>query len=337
MSSSLLQRVTEAFVKGQECPPSETVGKALSQYSELLEASIATRMPEEEWSFVQSCAHQHHKTLQAAQQHRLDEARQLADEVWSRVRSRSLSLEGDLLVQVLLPPADAYLFYRLEQYDRARAVILDVSAVDHRLVTEFGYLLLSAHRLQLGHNLLRVHTRLAEHGEAVDLARTLLDYVELRVEPASGALLSPRATLDAVPDMVLEHYFDKICGEVAIPLAGSTDATNRALFQSLAHHAGTGTCPGNGFGSHAHAWLRLKRLALSGDVEWSLLTASDLLRRGRMSEAPLWFATIIEVAGICRSLGREGARLADDLIATATTFSDAPWVLKQPLVLARSE
>ena len=331
MTPLLLRRVAKAFADGHACAPSETAGDALSAYSELLETSIAARLPREEWSFVQSCAHQHHQTLRAAQQHRLDQAGQLADAVWSRVRSRRLSLVGELLVQVLLPPADAYLLYRLEQYDRARDVIWQVSAVDHRLITEFGYVLLSAHRLQLGHNLLRIHTRLAEHGQAVDLARTLLDYVELREEPLSSELLSPRAALDSVPVTVLGHYFDQICSEVALLLAGRNDATNRALFQPLAAHAEPDRCPDHGVGAHAHAWLRLKRLALAGDVEPFLLTAADLLSRGRMSAAPLWFATIIEAAGICRSLGREGAILADDMVATAATFADAPWVLKQPV------
>ncbi len=327
--SFLLQHVEKAFVDGQNCPPCDTAASTLRQFSELLEASIGRRMPREEWSFIKSCAHRHKKTLQAAQRDQLEEAHHHADEVWNCVQSQSLSLEGRLLIQVFLPPADAYLFYKLEEFDRARQLILHISALDQRLVTDFGFVLLSAHRLQLGHNLLRIHTRLGEHSEAMQMGGGFLDYLELGVEPETDALLCARAVLDSVPDAILEHYFDKICGELAILLAGNTDAGTSELFQPLIHHADPEKCLGAGFGSHAHAWVHMKQLALKGEVEAFLETAIDLLQLGRMSEPSLWFATIIEIVGVCRSLGPEASGLADRMVAEASTLTDAPWAMKQ--------
>jgi hypothetical protein len=108
----LRKRIAEAFVSGQNCQPCHAAASPLHEFSELLEDSVGRRILREEWSFIKSCAHRHKKTLQAAQRDRLEEAHQLADEIWSCVRSRSLSVEGGLLVQVLLLPADAYLLYK---------------------------------------------------------------------------------------------------------------------------------------------------------------------------------------------------------------------------------
>lgn len=286
-------------------------------------------MPEKEWSFIKSCAHRHKKTLQAAQRNQLDEADRLADEIWRRVRSRTLSPEGHLLMQVFLLPADAYLLYKREDYQGARQLILHSSAIDQRLATELGFDLFSAHRLQLGCNLLRIHTRLAEDRAAMRLGGMLLDYLELRVDPPSDELLCARAVLDCVPDAILEYYFDKICGELAIVLAGHTDVRTSELFQPLIHHASAASCPGAGFASHAHAWLRMKQLALRGEIESLLESAIELLQLGKMSEPSLWFATILEIVGVCRSLGTEARGLADRMVAEASAHADAPWAMKQ--------
>ncbi len=331
----LLERVARAFFGSQNVPRCRAAVSPLDQFSNLLETSVERRLPEQEWSFIRSCAQRHHKTLHAAQRNQMEEAYRLAGETWRQARSRTLSPEGHLLLQVFLVPADAYLLYKRENYQEARQLILGASAIDQRLATEVGLGLFSVHRLQLGHNLLRIHTRLAEHHAATRLGGMLLDYLELRVEPPSDELLCARAVLDCAPDGVLEYYFDKICGELATVLAGQSDVRTSELFHPLAHHAGPACCAGAGFAPHAHAWMRMKQLALSDDIEAFLQSAIALLQLGKMSEPSLWFAAVLEIAAVCRSRGAEARRLADRMVAEASAHTDAPWTVKQAATTTR--
>lgn len=326
-TSDLLQRVQNAMVEGQHRPPPPPDESPLAEFSELLEASIGGQMPAEEWATITSSARRYKQPLLAAQRGDLAEADRLARQAWDRLDLESLSPVGRLLVEVFHAPCDAYLMYKRERYEEARALILEISTIDRRLVTEFGFQLLSAHRLQLGHNLLRIHTRLVENRVAIRLGSEFLDHLEFRVEPATNELLCPRTVLDSVPQSVVEYYFDKICAELAIVLAGSNDHAAAELFQPLIRHADHTSC--REFAPHAHAWARMKQLALDGETGLFLEAAIDLLRSGRRSEHQLWYATILDVVGVSRSFGPEGIRFADRIATEAAALPDAPWAMRQ--------
>jgi hypothetical protein len=325
----LLQAVKEVFVEGRSRPPYETEASSGRRFGELFRASLWRRLKPAELSFFDFCASRHCEVLQSARRDQLGQARHSFDDVWERFRSEHLSSEGRLLVQTFLEPAETYLHYKLKEYRRAREFVLHTSALDQTLVTDFGFSPMSARRLQLGHNLLRIHARLGERRDVVHLAGAFLDYLELRVESLPEPLACPRAFLACVPETILDYYFDKFCGVLALVLAGSTDESTAALFRPLAHHAGPNGCQGDGFGAHGHAWLYGKQLAMRGEIEAFLVRATDLLQVGKMSEPTLWFATIIEVVGFYRSLGPEGSRLADWIADDASMLVDAPWALRQ--------
>jgi hypothetical protein len=330
IEARLVERVADAFTRGLGCSSSQATPATLHEFAELLDESIRRTIPPPEWSFIQSLLSDAKEALQSSRQDRLEEARRRWDEVWTIARSRSLSLslEGRLIIEIFLSPGYAYLYYKLEDYDGARRTIRHISGLDHRLVTEFGFVYLGAHRLQLASNLLRIHTRLGERSEAMQLGEALLDYLELRVEPPSNDLLCARTVLDSVPGGMVEYYFDKIAGELAVFLAGNWDAEASHLFQPLIRHAESERCL-HGFAPRAHAWMRMKQLALKGETEAFLEMAIDLLQTGAASTSSLWFATVIEVVALCRSLGADASALADRMVADASALIDAPWELKQ--------
>jgi len=327
---SSIERVADAFVRGLRCSSSEATPAALREFSTLLDESLSRALPPADWSFIQSCLGDAKKALQCSRQDRLEEARRLWDEVWRLALSRlqSLSLIGRMVLEIFLHPGYAYLRYKMGDYEGSRENIRCASNLDHRLVTEFGLPCLGAQRLQLAHNLLRIHTRLGERNEAIQLGAMLLDYLELRVDPPSSDLLSVRMVLDSAPGGLVEHYFDKITGELAVCLAGAGDAGAPRLFQPLMRHAKSAGCL-HDFAPRAHAWMRMKQLGLNDEIAGFLEMAIELLQAGGAAMPTLWFATVLEVVALCRSLGGHASALADRMVADASALIDAPWELKQ--------
>ena len=104
--------------------------------------------------------------------------------------------------------------------------------------------------------------------------------------------------------------------ELALP-RGKDDEDAAGLFRPLAHHADADACDGKRPRRPTQMPGSAKGLALRGEVGPFLPRAADLLRLGRLAQLALWFATVIEVAGVCRSCGR-GRRLANRMLAEAS-------------------
>jgi hypothetical protein len=303
--SQSLRRLQRAYVAGRDRPPPSASPRWFGQ---LLRKSVGDRVPPHEWSFMDSCADRRDAALEAARDGRLNESRAGVDEVWRRLRAEPLSREAQVMVRAFLEPAEAYLEYKLRNDRRARELVLHASSLDELMVTEFGFELLSVHRLHLGHNMLRVHTQRGEHDQAVELAGSFMDYLELRHDCLPRSLASARSVLDSAPVQIVHAYFDRFCGEVALVLAGPAGDRAAEVFARLAHHA---ACGPTECGTRAHLWLAVKHSALAGDHEEALQAAADLLRHGRGSEPSLWIAGIADAVACCRALGGDGERLAD--------------------------
>jgi hypothetical protein len=322
-----LEGIAAAFRAGRRRPP-DTDGirfdaPQLQQYAVWLERSLGERLAADEWAFIKECSRDQNRALRIAQDGDLADAQSRVRAVWKQARSRTLSVEAGLVLTVFLKPVDAYLAYKIEDYDRARELVRQASAVDHRLVAEFGHPLLSAPRLQLAHNRLRVDARSGRHADAVALGSLLLDYLELRAEPRTAEFLSSRAALDEAPGALVEYYFDKVGGELALLIAGRDCPDARELFGPLDHHVG-GPCLPRAIGARTHEWLRIKHLVLVGDVDRFLAAATTLLQVGRRGQPLLWHATVVETIQIWHTLGPEGARIADGIAADAAELPGAP-------------
>lgn len=245
--------------------------------------------------------------LAAARSGHLDAARDELDAARESLRASRLSEETTALATAFLEPVEAYLQYRLGRYDAARELLLDASALDGALVRDCGLAFLSAHRLQIAHNLLRIQRRLGEREDAVALTAAFLDYLELGVSCVPESLASPRRCLDAVPDEILDFYFEAFAAEIAALLAGCVDAQARALFRPLASHVRCGGTLAPG----AHAWLLAKSLALDGPPPAALAAAVRLAGREAVDPsfraaalrdaAELWARVGIESDGLARA------------------------------------
>lgn len=328
IDTNALEAVYEAFVSGRDRPKSTEFAAPGRLFAELLNAQTRGRLPEAERTVVESCWGGHYRGIVAARKEHLEQSRQELEAVRVVLRTSSLSAEASLLIQVLLDPAEAYLHFKLNDYERARELVLSGAALNHRLAEEFGYGIISAQRMQLCHNILRVNSRQGKRAETVRLAAAFLDYLEFDENRLPPEIAWAWIVRDAVPDSIVRYYFDQVCGEAALALAGSNEA---ALFQPLGRHADPGRCPG-GFSGHAHAWVAAKLTMLEGDLANYLGRACELLRLGRAAELSLWFATILDVISACRSLGHEGVKMAEQLSEAASQIHDAPWLFRPSVV-----
>jgi len=331
--SGLLHDLEGAFSDGRDRPPCITDASSGRLYTEVLFASLNCHLSPAELSFLVCCWDCQDEALEAARQDRLEESRRGFDRIWTRIRSASLSSVGRIMAQAMLEPAEAYLHYRLSDYGRATELIHHAMALDHALVTDFDLPVMSGHSLLLGSNLLGIHTRRGERREAVLLGGAYLDYIERQSESLPGISHLPRSALDTVPNAVLDFYFDKLGGKLALLLAGNHDEETAQHFRPLARHTSPQACRGLKFGAQSHAWLRRKQLALRRESEDFLVSAVTGLRLGRLSEPALWFATIMDVLSFCRSLGPSGSRLADRMACDVSMLSDCPWAIKHSVRL----
>lgn len=251
-------------------------------------------------------------------------ARRAHDGLWAYLDGTPLSAAGRMLARALVEPIEAYYFYRLADYRRARQLLFHASALDDSLVTEVGLTPMSAHRLQLGLNLVRISNSIGERQEAIALAGAFLEYLEMERDCVPRTLASPRALLACVPPSLLELYFDQFCGEIALGTAGWNGPPAAEAFDGIVRHASApGTCRPP-FADRGHRWIAAKRLLLEGDASGFLTAAAEVLRADRLPGAPVWFGTVVEVIGTCTHLGHAESRFACWLADEAAQLSDAP-------------
>lgn len=325
MDMNILKRVYEAFAQGKDRPPSKAFTAPGKLFAESLNARMHSRISEAERPLVESCWGGQYRGIQAARKDQIAQARMELQAIRTVLETTSLSTEASLLIQVLLDPAEAYLYYRINEYERARELVERGASHNHRLTDEFGYGIISAQRMQLCHNILRINLRQDRRKDTVVLAGAFLDYLEFGDAHLPEEIAWAWIARDAVPESIVQYYFDQVCGEAALASAGTKDP---ALFQPLAQHAPPRRACRSRFGPHAHAWIACKAAMLKSDWEACLVQACGLLEMGRTAELSLWFATIIDVVFVCQSLGAEGVRVASQIAGEAASIPDAPWLLR---------
>jgi hypothetical protein len=328
MQGDVLQRVHKAYLQGQQRAPSKTYTAPGRLFAEHLNVQVNSRVPETEFAAIQSCWGRNYQALLAARKNDFDGSGRQFQALRSELEKGGFSAEGALLVQVLLDPAEAYLHYKRNNYTRARELVLRGVSINHRLTDEFGYGIISAQRMQLFHNLLRITSREGRIEDTVRLAAAYLDDLEHDSNCLPGEFVWARIVRESVPESISQYYFDQICGEAALALAGSED---RELFGQLANHINNENCR-EGFAGHAHSWIATTQLRFDGKIQDYLDQACQLLELGKAAELSLWFATVFDVVAASRTLGLSGVIVADCIYEEACKMPEAPWIFSQPYI-----
>jgi hypothetical protein len=220
------------------------------------------------------------------------------------------------LLEAFLAPAEAYLHSREGDYGKAEILLARALELDGELIRSSGFHELNAHRLQIACNVLRIHARRSNDAEAIAMGAALLAGLEQGSDPFADA----GAPLAALPPELLDLYFDRVCGELSLLLAGRPP--DAGLLAPLFAHGAPSE-----IGARGRSWLRLKAAAHL-DEFWDIGVES--LAGGCGPEPSLWFAGVIDVAYRCQRVGSEGETLADWMLSQAASHPDAPWRLRAP-------
>ena len=260
-----------------------------------------SRLPQAALSLIDQCRSAQERGLKASrQQHKLDAcrwfglARVLCD-------SPELSLEGRLLCQSFQEAAEAYLDYRLGDFEKARTRLHRALTSDSILEQEFGHKLLHVHRLHLTNNLIRLEVRLRGLAGAMELAGRLLSYMHGRSEtlPVPGSWSSQYVAL--LPPELIDAMIVQTSSEVASALSGlKIEAAHDAL-EILWCHADIESAAELGQ-PQARTWFLAKRAFVSGDSSTFLHMCTSLLAEGPSIAPILWHMTALDLAGLCESI-----------------------------------
>lgn len=304
---SLFQAAADAYRNGkrnQRQPSAAATGRT---FDHLLSIAVAARLSRDEQLLGRAASGARSRALKAARNGQLDIARQALSESAQILQSGVLSAEARLFLKSFHEAVAAYLDFKRGEPDLARARVERALAADCVLISQYGYDILELHRIQLGHNLMRVEARFGEPQQATAIGAALLSYTEGDNSSWPFPRFGDGARPDHLPDELAEAMVIQISGELAILLAGKpAEETVHLLSVALPHIEGIATDRCN---DHllAHQWLRAKwgfaRQAWPAFFE----NLSDLLRDG-LADAPLlWRASVADLYVACEALDKDGA------------------------------
>jgi hypothetical protein len=313
-----IQLAFTAFCEGCEKAQQQTSSASSLSFDQQLEAAIAARIPLEEQLLMRVSSRARANALAAARKHHLQSARLALDQSDRILASPHLQPESRLLVHTFHAAVLAYYEYKAGRIDRARSQIFQALAIDETLITQYNYTILELHRVQLGHNLMRIHIRCNEFLTATQLCVLLLTYLE--GDRPSWPLSAQTTGADPalIPKPLCAAMFAQITGELALLLAARPRQECQSLFRPFKAHAEFNATTHCRHHQRAHEWFSTKWALLQGEDETYLEQAAALLRAGP-GEIPLLWQTA--AADLYRYCCDQTSDAASELAAVIARFA----------------
>jgi hypothetical protein len=307
-------------------PSAAATGAAFDQ---LLMAAVSTRIPlaEQLHSRVASAARS--RALKAARNGQLVVAQQALDEGAAILTHEMLSTECRMLIETFHEAVAAYLDYRRDEHDAARRRVYRAMSIDNDLIKQYGYEIMELHRIQLGHNLVRIEARVGDRVKAAQLCAGLLTYLEGSGEDWPFPELGYGAHPTRLPIDLRRAMFLQVTGELALMLAGSiAEQASRAILIVRPHVelAATADC---GQFRVAHAWMGAKWSFINQETV-EFLERVALFLEDSLADAPLlWRAAVADLFLTCERFGMDEATFLRQIIADdARSWAQLPQQLR---------
>lgn len=204
----------------------------------------------------------------------------------------------------------AYLDFKLGRTELAH-LRLD-RAMDADLELErAGLLVMQLHRIQQGHNLVRMSLRLGQRAAAIGLTGRLVAYLERRIDGLPYHREWRSRSLQAVPRALLQAMIHQIIGEMAgFIAAGNAAGEWGGLIEAsrLCRNPEAAVFP-----QVQHA-LKAQQSLLAEDPKEYLLNLARFFRPGIRDCPLLWYAIVVELAGFCLDADTRCSHQVRDLI-----------------------
>lgn len=306
--------------------PIQTIPKSSEEsYNSRSQACIKKRLPLNDQLLIKKFNNARERGFMAARKGDLITARRAFAVARIPLQLAKLSYESSLHYQSLLNQAEAYLDYRLGDFDQARNLIYEALANDLILEDEYGYDFLLIHRIQLVHNLARIDARCLDFDQAIELTSQILSYLAQESEtlPIPGLWDSKRVKRQSPKDVTA--MFKQVTGEIVLILAGKDKQLASKLFAIIASRLNLQIDIDRQCYPRAYQWLLAKQAFVNKDVPKFLELASQFLAEGRSENSLLWYATVIDLVAICEEVNFQDLELVKQEIAKdATTWKYFP-------------
>lgn len=252
------------------------------------------------------------EAVSAAHQGRLDTALHHCERATAqldalRQRTRLAWLQGVSGFQ----PAAAYVDYRLGDWESAAGRL--GCAMDASLeLEEAGLPVMQMHRIQQGHNLLRMDLRRGQRADAVRLAGLLAAYLEQRLDGLPFHRGWRPRSLRAVPRSLLRLMIHQVVSETCVAIVtGKTPAREWRILIDASRLHGDPSLAVHPQVQHA---LRLQAARSQNDPEAYLRGLDRLFCLGIRDCHQLWYAVLADLVEFLSELETRGSQRVRDLI-----------------------
>jgi hypothetical protein len=304
-----------------------TGGSSDATFDDLLQQRLNARVEPEARRALKVTANARNRALAAARAGKRRVAETALRESGQAAGLAQLHDEALLVHSSFDAATAAYLVFRAEGAPAARRLLDRALLVDARLEREFGYDILHLHRLQIGHNCVRLAAADGRLEEAAGLAAALLAYMEgsARSLPLPGGWDPER--LSRLPGALVDAMATQVMTEVASFLARERGLRSRRLLMPFRCHAEPATCAAGDRFAIVHDWLALQ---FCGDDAAILVAATRLLSRSPRPAPALWLTAALELLAVCdRHDPASGSALRADLDSVLDRWPRLPRGLQQ--------
>ena len=265
------------------------------------------------------------KGLNAARQGDLIKAEQHFKAARLRLKLDKLSTLSSLLFKSALERSEAYLDYRLGDFNKARNRTCKILENYVFLEEEYGYEILFLRRLQLLCNLLQLEAGCKRYESAIELGSQLLSYLEGRLEvlPFLGDWKSDRI-IHQSPELMTATFALVTC-EIAKILVAKNHQLVEKLFAIVSINLKLQA--NNNYYCHprSYSWLLIKQAFVNKDIPKFLELAANFLEEGRADTPLLWYATVIDLVSVCDELKLlESQLIKQEILKDSVNWKDCP-------------
>ncbi|MGD1913928.1 MAG: hypothetical protein ACFB2X_24740 [Rivularia sp. (in: cyanobacteria)] len=292
--------VLKQYRIGRVKPLELNLQKYGDSFTHPLFTKIESRLSYFEWSHFLQLGNIRENALTAVRRGEFDTAERLFTEARVPLKSKLLSFECKLLHETFLEQAQAYLDYCKGNFEAVYSRMFDAISIDMILEQEYNYDIMVIHRIQLLQNLMRTEARSGCLERAMEIASTLLGYLQGTIKNLCLFDSCGRESLNYQPKEVLADTFAAITSEIALILAGKEAQSANHLLAIALENLQLPFANNSCVHQQSYEWIVLKQAIVNYNTVSFLEKTAGFLALGRGGTPLLWYATVIDLLAVCK-------------------------------------
>ena len=219
---------------------------------------LTNRFPQNIVNIMEQCKRYRTRGLQAARDDNFELAQQSFMAASKIIALTPMSKKYSLYLCAFQQAAEAYLDYRLGDFDKARKRINDALVMDRLLIDEHNYEVLQIPHMRRLHNLMRIEVRVGKWEEAMNLGSHILNDL---TNPFGWSLKLRDILPPKLLDNVIIFYANQFVVEMAQILAAKEGEELYDLFSYIRPFSEEAAVVDNHhLLDYQYTWLHMKKL-----------------------------------------------------------------------------